>query len=133
MPVSQNVGIIQNIYEGFGRRDFGVIARYFDPDVEIYQTEALPWGGQYHGHEGVSMFFMKLLASIESHVEIGELIDAGDHVVETGRTRGQSRQTGEAFDVAEVHIWKLKDGKVVAFRAYIDTPSMAAAIQPSAQ
>lgn len=129
MAVSKNLAVIRNIYEGFARRDFGVIARYFDPEVEIYQTELLPWGCRYHGHDGVVAYFTDVFTNIESQIEIAEMIDAGDHVVETGRARGRSRETGEVFDVANVNVWKLRNGKVVAFRTYVDTPVTAETLE----
>jgi hypothetical protein len=26
------------------------------PEVEVIQSEELPWGGHYHGHDGVRQF-----------------------------------------------------------------------------
>jgi uncharacterized protein len=36
---------------------------------------------------------------------------------------------GAPFDVAEAHVWELRNGKVVRFRAYIDTPAMLEALR----
>ena len=45
-----------------------------------------------------------------------------------GRTRGTVRANGAAFDVGEVHIWTVRDGKVVAAHFAIDTEAMLDAI-----
>ncbi|HEY3724801.1 MAG TPA: hypothetical protein VGN59_15720 [Acidimicrobiia bacterium] len=52
-----------------------------------------------------------------------------DRVVQRGRTAGTVRASGSTFDVAEVHVWTLRDGRVVAAELFIDTPAMLAALQ----
>ena len=74
-------------------------------------------------------FFSGVLANVDSGVVTERLIDAGDHVIEFGLTRGTARQTGKTFDVPEVHMWHIVDGKVKGFYAYIDHPTMMAAIR----
>lgn len=118
------VDFVRGIYEAFRKGDLEHINTVFDDDVEIRQTELLPWGGTYRGKEGVSAFFERLLGTITSVVEPGELFEAGETVVEIGRSRGTVNSTGQAFDVAEVHLWTLRDDNVVRFEAYIDTPAM---------
>ena len=61
------------------------------PDVEIRQTELVPWGGHYRGHEGAREFFGRVLGAIDSTVTVERFIDAGDHVAAVGRTRGRTR------------------------------------------
>jgi ketosteroid isomerase-like protein len=39
------------------------------------------------------------------------------------------RANGAPFDVPEAHVWELRDGKVVRFTVYIDTPAMLAALR----
>jgi len=50
-------------------------------------------------------------------------------VVAVGRTRGIARATGQPFDVAAVHLWTLRDGKIAAVRAFVDHPTMLAALE----
>jgi ketosteroid isomerase-like protein len=56
-------------------------------------------------------------------------VEAGDQIVQIGRTRGQARATGRTFDVPEVHVWTMRHGKVVRFEAYVDHPAMLAALR----
>ena len=123
-----NLATIKHVYEAFGARDANLIAELFAPDVAIWQTPELPWGGDYHGHDGAFTFLLKLVEHIESQVTTESLFAAGDHVVQTGHTRGKVVANGAQFDVAEVHIWELRDGKVVRFTVYIDTAAMLAAL-----
>ena len=54
---------------------------------------------------------------------------AGDTVVQIGRTAGTVNATGASFDVQEVHLLTVRDGKVVRFEAHIDTPAMLEALR----
>src|SRR5262249_12593682 len=65
---------------------------------------------------------------IQSQVVMENLFSAGDHVVQTGRTHGTVVANGATFDIPETHVWEVRDGKVVALRAYIDTPAMLEAL-----
>jgi len=51
-------------------------------------------------------------------------------VVAVAYTRGIARATGKEFEVPAVHVWTLKNGKVLRFDAYIDNPRMIAALHP---
>jgi ketosteroid isomerase-like protein len=61
-------------------------------------------------------------------VTIESLFAAGDHVAQTGRTRGKVVANGASFGVPEAHVWE-RHGKVVCLRAYIDTPAMPEALR----
>ena len=126
----ENVSIVRRSYEAFRRRDLPTVIALLDPEVEYYQSDEVPWGGRYYGHAGVAEFFQKLTSAIESHVDPDQFVDAGDHVVAVGHTRGTVRATGKDFEVPAVHVWRLRDGKVVRFEAYIDNPRMLAALRP---
>jgi ketosteroid isomerase-like protein len=123
-----NVDTIRRIYEAMKARDASVLQEILAPDVSIWQTPELPWGGSHEGHDGAFTFFLTLVEHIRSEVATENLYAAGNHVVQTGRTRGTVVANGATFDVPEVHLWELRDGKVVRFEVYIDTPAMLAAL-----
>ena len=85
-------------------------------------------GRQLRGIDGFGEFAMKLIGSVTSAVEVEQLYEAGNHVVQSGRTRGTVNATGAEFDVAETHVWEVRDGKVCSLRSYIDTPAMLEAL-----
>ncbi|MDQ6852262.1 MAG: nuclear transport factor 2 family protein [Actinomycetota bacterium] len=124
-----NVATIRRVYDALTTRDTDVIQELFAPDIAIRQSPELPWGGDCHGHDGAFPFLLKVVEYIESHVTTESLFGAGDHVVQTGRPRGTVRANGAPFDVPEAHLWELRDGKVVRFTVYIDTPAMLAALR----
>jgi len=125
---TSNVSIVEQAYDALRRRDVAAAFALFAPDVELYQSEEIPWGGSYKGHEEAAVFFGKLIQTITSTVTLERCIDAGDHVVALGRTRGTVNDGGQSFDVPIAHVWTLRDGLVVRVRFYIDNPMMRAAL-----
>lgn len=120
--------VVAALYAAFARRDLPAVLALADPDIVVAQTELLPWGGTYRGHDGLKAFTAALLGKVDSQVEVVEFVEAGDRVVAIGRTRGTVRGTGAPFDVRVAHVWMLRDGKAVRFEAYIDTPAMLRAL-----
>lgn len=70
--------------------------------------------------EGV---FGRLVADWENYKATATtILEADDEsVVGLGRSTGTHRVTGKPLDAQFVHIWKLKDGKIIGFQQYIDT------------
>lgn len=122
--------LIRDVYDAYARRDVAAAMSRFSPEVEFVQTDLLPWGGRYHGVAGAQASLGKLLAHVDSRVEVEEVISAGDHVVVIARTRGTARASGAAFDVRAVHVWTVVEGSILRFEVYIDTPAMLAALRP---
>lgn len=127
--MTDNIATIQRVYDAFKTRDASVFQEVFAPDIRISQSPELPWGGEYEGHDGAFTFLLTLVEHIESEVTTESLFAAGDHIVQTGRTRGKVVANGATFDVPEVHVWELRDGKVVRFQVYIDAPAMLEALR----
>ncbi len=125
---AENIQLIRQAYQCFERRDFAGVARLFDPEIAVYESELLPWGGKYRGHEGARQFFTRTLENLEWNLDTESLIDAGDHVIQTGHIHGMARRTGRKFDAREVHVWALRDGRITEFAAYPDVPAMLAAV-----
>ena len=127
---NKNEELVRDVYDAYARRDVAAALSHFSPEVGFVQTNQLPWGGEYQGIEGARASLGKLLANVDSRVEVEEIISAGDHVVVIGRTRGTVRASGAAFDVRAVHVWTVVDGSIRRFEAYIDTPAMLSALKP---
>ncbi|MDB5308919.1 MAG: hypothetical protein JWO38_3121 [Gemmataceae bacterium] len=119
-----NRDVIADLYAAFARRDLPAILALTDPGMTVIQTDQLPWGGTFHGHEGLRTFMERLVGRVDSRVEVEEYVEAGDQVVAIGRTRGTVRGTGTPFDIRVAHVWTVKSGRAVRFEAYIDTPGM---------
>jgi ketosteroid isomerase-like protein len=127
--VSENAAVVARVYDAFSQGDVATLFDIFHPAGTITQSSRLPWGGVYEGHEGLGLFLGRLTGAIRSSVETERFIDdEAGHVVAIGRTRGQVLATGRPFDVPEVHVWTVGDGKITRFEAYIDTAMMREAL-----
>ena len=124
-----NIATIRRVYDAMKNRDASALEEIFAADIRISQSPELPWGGDYEGRDGAFTFFLSLVEHIESQVTTDRMFAAGEHVVQVGHTRGKVVANGAPFDVAEVHVWEVRNGKVVGFRAYIDTPAMLEALR----
>jgi ketosteroid isomerase-like protein len=103
LPAEQ-LDLIRQAYQAFARRDVPAILARLHPDIEIYQSEALPWGGTYRGQAQAQDYFRKIGEHLETVVEPEEFFEAGDHAVVLGRTQGRARSTGRTFAVRIVHL-----------------------------
>lgn len=120
--------VVESLYAAFDSQDVEAAFACFDEDVEITQSEELPWGGTFHGLEGAATFFMTLTSLITTKVEVSGFIVAGDTVVETGRTEGSAVETGRGFSIPETHVFQVRDGKITRMEAYVDNAAMLRAI-----
>ncbi len=123
------IDIVGDIYEAFGRGDLEAVMERCAPDAIVTQDPRLPWGGRYVGRDGIAEFAIKLASAIDSVVTAEGLFEAGEQVVQNGRTRGTVRQSGAPFDIAECHIWTIRDGMVAEAAFFIDSDAMLAALE----
>jgi ketosteroid isomerase-like protein len=123
-----NIEIIQELYEAFATEGLDRVLELCDPDCVVTQDDALPWGGRHQGLDGVATFGALLGGTVHSVVTHNELFEAGNRVIQYGRSRGTVLSSGATFDSPEVHVWTLRDGKVTAAEFYVDTPAMLRAL-----
>jgi hypothetical protein len=122
------VEAVEELYEAFGRRDIAKVFGLLAADVEIAQSEELPWGGVYRGHEGAREFFGKLGSQLNSTLEIERLIHSGDHVTAVGWTTGTVKANGASYRVPIAHVWRLRDGQVSGVQFLIENALMLDAL-----
>lgn len=126
------VDVVNDLYLAFAQRDLPKVLALCSPDVEVVQSPELPWGGTYRGHAGAKEFFGKLTRAINSTVTMERLINAGDHIVAVGWTRGTVNATGATYNVPVAHVWTVREGHATRVEFYIDHPSMLAALTAKA-
>lgn len=120
--------IVRRIYAAFEQGDLDAVMLDCAPSAVVTQDPALPWGGRFVGREGLAEFALGLVATIDSTVSTEQIFQAGDHVVQQGRTKGTVRASGITFDIPECHVWTLRDGLVVEAQFFIDSAAMLAAL-----
>lgn len=126
-----NLQKIQGVYAAFGAGDLPAILAVLSPDIDWIQycpKEAIPFGGHYHGHEGIIQFFTLVGQNAEvEQYEPREFQVGGDMVIVEGWQRVKARSTGKSWETNFVHIYTFENGLVVKVREYYNTLPMAQA------
>ncbi len=130
MTESENVAIVRRAWEAYISRDNEAALALYDPEVELdFTGGAVPIYGRYKGLEGVREFFRDWLVIWQDYgSEIEELIDAGDEVIALMHEWGRGRQSGVPVDFRQVHVWTLRDGKLLRLRVYDTREEALAAV-----
>jgi len=130
MSEEQNVKVVQNLFESFGRGDVPAILGVLSDDIRwrVHGPASVPYFGDYRGHDGASEFFLKLGSNIEMEkFEPRDFIASGDKVIVLGGERGRVKSTGRTFDNDWAMVFIVSDGKISSFRSYEDTAAVAGA------
>jgi len=123
-----DIEVVEALYTAMAARDIERLLELIHPDCVITQDPKIPWGGRHVGHDGFANFGLLLTSAIDSVVTSEAMFMADDEVVQVGRTRGTVKSNGAAFDISEVHRWKIRDGQAVAAHFAIDTDAMLRAL-----
>jgi len=125
-----NGDIVRGLYEAFGRGDVPGVLGALDESIEWTEAEGFPYGGTFHGHQGVlENVFMKLGTEWENWTAVpSKIVEDGDEVVALGTYTGKFLATGKSISVPYAHAWTLRGGKAVRFQQYTDTAVVAKAL-----
>ncbi len=116
--------IIKKAYIYPGEKDISTYFSLMSPDVELYQTIELPWGGYYRGLDEIKVFLGRIFPLIDSKVEISHYIQTSEQIVAIGKMSGSAKLTGKNFSCNLAHIWTVQEEKIVRLEVYIDTDVM---------
>ena len=115
-----NVDLVRSLYDALESGENDSVVALIDDETVAYVADGLPWSGTYHGKQG----FLELLKILDAHVqfafETDEVIDARDSVVQIGHAVGEVMLSGRRFNFREVHVWGVREGRIVSLRNYSD-------------
>jgi ketosteroid isomerase-like protein len=128
---SDNAAIVRGIYDAFAAGDVAAVLEAMSPDMIWNEAENFPYADNnpYRGPEAIlSGVFGRLGTEWDGFAAIiDEIIDAGDTIVAIGHYEGAYRATRRSIRAQFAHVWRLADGKAVAFQQYTDTLQVARA------
>ncbi|HTU11164.1 MAG TPA: nuclear transport factor 2 family protein [Allosphingosinicella sp.] len=120
-----NVELVQAIYRGLATGDVPAVVARMSADIEWNEAENFPYADRnpYRGPEAIlAGVFARLGEEWDGFAALpDEFLGDADAVVVLGRYRGTYKATGRALDAQFVHVWRVEDGKAVAFQQYTDT------------
>ena len=122
--MAQNVDMLRQGYEAFGRGDMDAVMETWNDDIEWEgpNTDRLPGAGTHRGREATAKMLGELSENWDGlTVSPDEFVDGGDTVVVLGRYEGVARGTGRRLDVPFARVWTFRHGRAVRFRQFLDT------------
>jgi ketosteroid isomerase-like protein len=114
----ENVERVRESYELVDREhepDFDLL----DPDVRWHTRADLPDTATHRGHDGAAALMAEWFGAFDDlHVDVEELIAAGDRVVAVVRLHGRVKGSAHEVDMSETHVLTMRDGKVTEVHEY---------------
>jgi len=124
------IAVVRGFNDALARGDGAGMVDFLDPQAEWRAPESVPWGGTFRGHEGFREFLGKVLEQpAKFRREMLEYLDFGERVVVLLRQMGKPEGGETEYDVPEVHVWKVRDGKIVDFEGLFDTATVLRTLQ----
>jgi ketosteroid isomerase-like protein len=94
-------------------------SKWHEPDVDV------PWRGIHRGHDGfVSWLHIIGRELADLVVQPDEFIATNDTVVVLGHESARVTATGRTYHSDFAFVFRVRNGKLTAFRAYHDTDAM---------
>ena len=120
-----NLETIKNLYDSFAIGDVPNVLAGMHEKIEWNEAENFPYADNnpYIGPQAIlEGVFGRCMTEWEGFAaNMTTLYDAGDHIIATGRYAGKNAVSGKTMNPQAVHIWTLKDGKIIKFQQHIDT------------
>ena len=130
MTARSNTDIVAAHYAASGRGDIAGMMADVAPDVQWTEMAGFPCAGTWIGPQQVAENVFQVLGQewIGYRFDLESLIDGGDHVVGIGHYSGTYRKTGRSMRARVAHVWRLAEGRIVAFEQFTDTLLVARAM-----
>ncbi len=134
LPPSENVTVVDGLYQAFAKGDVPAVLAVMDADIVWNEAEGFPYADK-NPYIGPDAVLNGVFARIGAEWEYWNLADiqlhdmANDMVLATLRYKAKHKATGKVINSQTAHLWTLKDGKIVAFQQFTDTKQAAEAVQ----
>jgi len=123
-----NKDVLRAGYAAFNRRDISGIRGLFDEHIEWTEPEWVcgPAGGTVCGRDEVLHRVFEPIAERFDSFELDprEYYGEGETVVVVGSFKVRPKGVSETFDVPFAHVWRLRDGKCLSMRNYVDVSEL---------
>jgi ketosteroid isomerase-like protein len=132
MDAQQNTELVRQAYAAYGRGDVDAVLACMSPQIEweIPGVPAIPFTGKRHGTEQVADYFRVAQAELAvREFAAKEFVTQGDKVVVLGHGAWTAKATCQDFESDWVHIFTIRDGRIAAFREFMDVHVAVEAFQ----
>ena len=112
--------IVRRVIDAYRAGDIPAAVEGLDPEIEFDMTFR-PDGRVFHGHQGVAEGMRTWTGTFEAwDFELVDILDGGEHVVATTQESGRGKGSGIEIDQTVVHLFRLRDGKALYWKPYLD-------------
>jgi uncharacterized protein len=115
---TSNSAIIRKAYEDFAHGNIPAVFAAFDAAITWHIPGHSPLSGDFAGHNQIGEFFRRTmeLSGGAFSIDVHNVLADGDLVVALVTINAQRNEVSASFH--EVHVWRVKNGKVIEFREY---------------
>jgi ketosteroid isomerase-like protein len=132
MEEQQNTQLVKDAYAAYGRGDVAGVLSCMSPQIdwELASVPGLSFTGKRKGSKEVEEYFRLADAARTMRAfEPREFIAQGNKVVVLGSGAWTVKDTGRDFASDWVHVFTIEDGRIAAFREFLDSHLAALACQ----
>lgn len=122
--------VIQAHYDASAAGDLEGMLADLAPDVRWTEAAGSRLGGTWVGRAQIlEHIFAPIGRDWEGfRFELERLLADGDTVAAIGTYAGACRATGKTMRARVVHVWDVKDGRIVRFEQFADTRTLESAL-----
>ena len=116
----EHVELASQVLDALNRQDLSRLIALTGPEIEWHSFFAeLGEGGVYHGHAGTRQYVRDLSDAWEIvRIDVDDGLGVGDIALFVGRVHYRGRTSGVETESPAGWILKVRDGRVVYFRAF---------------
>lgn len=127
MEINTNRQTVNKIYDACGNGDINTVLEQFTDDgtwTYVMPDGSVPFAGTFKGKQQIGEWFRLFGSQVQTtNFQINRLlVDGDDLVVVLGHEDGTIEETGNLYNTDWLHLFYLKDGKVIKFVEYVDVP-----------
>jgi ketosteroid isomerase-like protein len=113
-----NAAIIRKAYDDFAHANIPAVFGAFDPNITWHVPGHSPLSGDHTGDDQIGGFFQRTIELSRGafNIDVHNVLEDGDLVVALVTVNAQRNSVYASFP--EVHVWRVKDGKISEFREY---------------
>ena len=112
---NSNAAMIRKAYDDFAHGNIADVFAAFDPNITWHIPGHSPLSGDFTGYDHIGAFFQRTieLSGGAFSIDVHNVLADSDVVV--ALVTVHARRNGFLASFPEVHVWRLKSGKVIEF------------------
>lgn len=113
-----NAAVIRKAYEDFAHGNIPAVFAAFDAGITWHVPGHSPLSGDFTGYDQIGGFFRRTMELSKGAFGIDVHTVLADDDLVVALVTVNARRNGVSASFPEVHVWRMNNGKVVAFREY---------------